>query len=191
MRAVTGWMSHVLVVALLLLPDVSAAQRGGLPAPGPGPERAYGRIMVIAPSDSFGDLVSEAVRRRLNSDPGTRELQVVSWEDMMAVARAARARNAATPPDSGASRRSVLPALTFPEARDLARFVRADMLVSMSSSWTPGGVQIDAWVASITDDGPRFLVRDARGSVDSVSALVINALRADSAYRQLRTRRRN
>lgn len=191
MRAVTGWMSRILVVACLLLPDVSAAQTGGQPAQGPGPERAFGRMMVIAPSDSFGDLVSEAVRRRLNSDPGTRELQVVSLEDMMAVARAAHPRDAAPPPDSGKSRRSVLPALTFPEARDLARFLRADMLVSMSSSWTPGGVHVDAWVASITDDGPRFLVMNAAGSADSVSVLVVQALREDSAYRQLRTRRRN
>jgi hypothetical protein len=191
MRAVTGWMAGILVLAPLLLPDVSAAQRGGLPAPGPGPERAYGRIMVIAPSDSFGDLVSEAVRRRLNSDPGTRELQVVSLEDMMAVARAAHAPDAAPPPDSGAGRRSILPALTSPQARDLARFLRADMLVSMSSTWTPGGVQVDAWVASITDDGPRFLVMNAAGSADSVSVLVVQALREDSAYRQLRTRRRN
>jgi hypothetical protein len=187
MSAVAGWSMRVLAVALML-PYVSAAQRVGEPMSDRGQDRGFGRIMVITPSDSLGDTVSEAVRRRLNSDPGTRDLEVVSLEDVTAVAAAAHPRPA-TPQSSSRSRSGTM--LTFPDARSLARFVRADMLVSITSRPSAGGVTIDALVASVTDDEPRSLVAGAVGSVDSVSALVMSALREDSAYRQLRTRQRN
>ena len=72
--------------------------------------------------------------------------------------------------------------------RQLADFVRADILVSLTVEQSAGVLSVRASLAGKTDAAPHDLAQDIAGSVDLVSDQVVHALRQDSTYVRLRRR---
>jgi Spy/CpxP family protein refolding chaperone len=137
-----------------------------------GPRRAI--ILVVGLPDSLGGLVAGAVRSRLASDTSGRPLWVIPQKDIHANLRLA-----------GYERISQL---SQADMRQLANFVRADILLSLSVEQSSGVLRVRASLVDKTDEVPHDLARDIVGSVDLVSDQVVQALRQDSTYLRISRR---
>jgi hypothetical protein len=176
MRALTGSFGAVLTAALLV-PTPSHAQRQAVrsqPVTSTSQGQRRATILVVGLPDSLGGLVAGAVRNRLASDTSGRPLWVIPEKDIHANLSLA-----------GYERISQL---SQADMRQLANFVRADVLLSLSVEQSSGVLRVRASLAGKTDDAPHDIAQDIVGSVDLVSDQVVQALRQDSTYLRIRRR---
>jgi hypothetical protein len=78
--------------------------------------------------------------------------------------------------------------LSQADMRQLANFVRADILLSLSVEQSSGVLHVRASLAGKTDDAPHDIAQVIVGSVDLVTDQVVQALRQDSTYLRIRRR---
>ena len=177
MRALTGSFAAVLLTAALLVPTPSLAQSDAVssqPVTSTSQGQRRATILVVGLPDSLGGLVAGAVRNRLASDTSARPLWVIPQKDIHANLSLA-----------GYERISQL---SQADMRQLANFVRADILLSLSVEQSSGVVRVRASLVGKTDDAPHDIARDIVGSVDSVSDQVVQALRQDGTYLRISRR---
>jgi hypothetical protein len=175
MRALTGWFGAVLTAALLV-PTPSHAQSHAVrsqPVTSTSQGQRRATILVVGLPDSLGGLVAGAVRNRLASDTSGRPLWVIPQKDIHANLSLA-----------GYERISQL---SQADMRQLANFVRADILLSLSVE-SSGVLRVRASLAGKTDGAPHDIAQVIVGSVDLVSDHVVQALRQDSTYLRIRRR---
>jgi len=121
-----------------------------------------------------GALVAGAVRDRLASDTSGRPIWVILQRDIDQTLDLA-GFNTNTP-------------ITEADRRQLANFMRADMLVSLNIEQSAGVLRVRASVAGRRDTAPHDLSQTIVGNVDVVGDQVMQALRQDSTYLRLRRR---
>ena len=177
MRALNGsFASALLLAATLLVPPPLAQSHtvSSQPVPIAMQSRAPATVLVIGPSDSVGALVAGAVRDRIASDTSGRPIWVILQRDIDENLRLAGFK--ANTPISEADR------------RQLANFMRADMLVSLNIEQSAGVLRVRASVAGRTDAAPHDLSQNIVGNVDVVGDQVLQALKQDSTYLRIRRR---
>src|SRR5688572_25054974 len=141
MRAQIGSFASALpLAATLLVPTPPLAQShtvSSQPVPINMQSRAPATVLVIGPSDSVGALVAGAVRDRLASDTSGRPIWVIPERDIDQTLRLA-GFDKNTP-------------IGQADRRQLANFMRADMLVSLNIEQSAGVLRVRASVAGRTD----------------------------------------
>lgn len=177
MRALTASFAYSLVGATVLASTPPRAESHPVlsqPAPSLVQTRTRATILVVGPSDSVGALVAGAVRSRLASDTSGRPIWVIPQRDIDENLRLAGfARNAQ---------------ISQADRRQLANFMRADMLVSLNVEQSAGSVRVKASVASKADVEAHDLSQNIVGSVDLVGDQVVKALQQDTTYQRIRRR---
>jgi hypothetical protein len=178
MRALTGSLAYSLLTAATLLASTPPRAQSHTESSQPGPHATQNRtranILVMGPSDSVGILVAGVVRNRLASDTSGRPIWVIPQRDIDENLRlAGYERNA--PISQG-------------ELRQLANFMRADMLVSLNVEQSAGSLRVKVSVASRSDAEAHDLAQNMVGSVDLIGDQVVQALQQDSTYRRIRRR---
>jgi beta-lactamase regulating signal transducer with metallopeptidase domain len=175
-RAVTGSFVVALCASAAILVPAPRPALGTTPAAGARrPATAQdrpGTILLVGPFDSLGRVVATAVRRGLAADTGGRHLWFVPEPDVTSVL--------------GAAFPSVPSVLSEQHTRELARFMRADLVVAFTLDRSGGDLRLDASIAGVGEDALRHLVAGAVGSVATVSSQVVQAVRRDTTYLRLR-----
>ena len=157
MRALTGSFASALLLGVTVLVPPPPAQShtvSSQPVSIAMQSRAPATVLVVGPSDSVGALVAGAVRDRLASDTAGRPIWVIHQRDIDENLRLAGF--AAGTPISEADR------------RQLANFMRADLLVSLSIEQSAGVLRVSASVAGRTDAAAHDLSQNIVGNVDAV-----------------------
>jgi len=178
MRALNGsFASALLLAATVLVPTPPLAQShtvSSQPVSIAMQSRAPATVLVIGPSDSVGLLVAVAVRDRLKSDTSGRPIWVILQRDIDETLGLA-GFDTNTP-------------ISEADRRQLANFMRADLLVSLNIEQSAGVLRVRASVAGRTDAAAHELSQNIVGNVDVVGDQVVQALRQDSSYLRIRRR---
>ena len=122
----------------------------------------------------MGALVAGTVRDRLASDTSGRPIWVILQKDIDETLGLA-GFDTNTP-------------ISEADRRQLANFMRADLLVSLNIEQSAGVLRVRASVAGRRDAAPHDLSQNIVGNVDVVGDQVLQALRQDSSYLRIRRR---
>ena len=178
MRALTGSLASAIVVgASVVVTTPPVAQSHTLssrPVASATQTRTRATILVVGPSDSVGAFVAGAVRHRLASDTAGLPMWIIPQRDIDETLRLAGFQKSAP--------------ISQADLRQLANFMRADMLVSLDIEQSAGGLRVRASVAGKTDAAVHDLSQSMVGSVDLVGDQVVQALQQDSTYLRIRRR---
>jgi hypothetical protein len=130
-----------------------------------------GRILIVVPLDTTGRKFSQYIRRSVEQDIVGKTVTIIAEQDYEETLAAAGF--------------AVTSKLSEQDLRALAKFLRADLVLSFDVTESDVGIRVEGSVAGVNN----FRIEDRNGSLEQISARIVHLLRVDTAYVHLLARR--